>query len=132
MGLNETDDEQPISAVASPKASSPKANASESEHGVRIKKGAILSDDEGEDDAPNPAGSKGVLRSKNRVPPIDPEAERSLRAMMDIDDGLFLALELSGCPEVFLSGLQTRLFELRTLFHILRRCNQKMSRSPKQ
>ncbi|EPQ52583.1 hypothetical protein GLOTRDRAFT_131815 [Gloeophyllum trabeum ATCC 11539] len=53
---------------------------------VKVKKGVLLSDDE--DDTPRLSKSKGKGKAKASVAEMDSEAEKSLKAMMDIDDGL--------------------------------------------
>ncbi|KAJ7095469.1 DNA polymerase subunit Cdc27 [Mycena crocata] len=58
----------------------PKAQSS-----ARVRKGVILSDDD-EDDKPRAAPRKGKGKAKMSLPNSDSEAEKDLRAMMDIDD----------------------------------------------
>ena len=57
---------------------------------TRIRKGVVLSDDE---DIPQPSRRKSKSAS-SVASKVDSEAERSLRAMMDIDDGPFILLLL--------------------------------------
>jgi DNA polymerase delta subunit 3 len=54
---------------------------------VKLRKGVVLSDD---DDEPSVkvATTKSKLKSKARAPSMDSDAEKSLRAMMDVDDGM--------------------------------------------
>lgn len=51
--------------------------------GVRLKKGVVLSDDD--EDEPKPKKSKSKSKPKAKFEESD--NERSLREMMDIDDG---------------------------------------------
>ncbi|KAJ6457397.1 DNA polymerase subunit Cdc27 [Mycena vitilis] len=75
----------------------PAKPVAQAQSSVRVRKGVILSDDE--DDAPQPARkSKG--KGKASVPQSDSEADKDLRAMMDIDDDAVTRASRDAEPDV--------------------------------
>jgi hypothetical protein len=73
--------------VAGPLRKPPsKRSESQSAAPARVKKGVIISDDE-EEDSLKPPRAKAAYKAKVKTASPDPDAEKVLRAMMDIDDG---------------------------------------------
>jgi DNA polymerase delta subunit 3 len=69
-----------------------------SESGLRIRKGVVLSDDE---DAPQPPPLRKSRSSKSSMmdSDVDSEAERDLKLMMDVDDGIYFTTRRSRCTD---------------------------------
>jgi len=61
----------------------------ESKSAARVKRGIVISDDEGEEVSkpPAPARPKAAYKAKAKAATPDSGADKELRAMMDIDDG---------------------------------------------
>ncbi|KAG7444894.1 uncharacterized protein BT62DRAFT_994927 [Guyanagaster necrorhizus] len=59
---------------------------SKKESGVKVKEGALVSEDEEEEDMPRIATRKPSRKVSRAATEVDSEAERDLRAMMDVDD----------------------------------------------
>jgi len=87
--MNFSDSEDESSTMAAKRPQEPPSKRSESKSTARVKKGVVLSDDEGEEEAPKPARPKAAYKVKTEThsPDLDAAAESELRAMMDIDDG---------------------------------------------
>jgi hypothetical protein len=69
----------------------PKAPPTKETSSARVKRGVIFSSDEDdeEESAPKKRLQKGKAKWVGASTDDDDEAERSLRAMMDVDDGMF-------------------------------------------
>ena len=83
--MSESEDDRP--SILKPRSSL----QSQSKGSIRLKKGTVLSDDDDDDSSPHPRMSRMSIR------PQDSDAEQSLKAMMDIDDGMraFQSLDIS-------------------------------------
>lgn len=68
-----------------------KRTESKSVASARVKRGVVISDDEDEK-APKLPRAKAAYKAKAKAASPDLEAEKELRAMMDIDDGMRLSL----------------------------------------
>ena len=75
----DSEDDEPSSRSKSPSRPQSKVN-------VRVKKRTVLSDDD-DDSLPQPRMSRMSLRAQNSV---NSDAERNLKALMDIDDGRYV------------------------------------------
>ena len=83
LKLSDSEDE----TAGSPSKPPSKRSESQSAAQARVKKGVVISDDEEEVDAPKLPRAKAAYKAKAKAAPPDPDAEKDVRAMMDIDDG---------------------------------------------
>jgi DNA polymerase delta subunit 3 len=67
----------------------PSSKRTEPKAAARVKRGIVISDDEDEEvpRPPPPPRPKATYKTKAKAATPDSEAEKELRAMMDIDDG---------------------------------------------
>ena len=81
--MSESEDDRP--SIPKPRS------LSQSKGSIRLKKRTVLSDDDDDDSSPHPRMSRMSIK------PQDSDAEQSLKAMMDIDDGVqaFQSLNIS-------------------------------------
>jgi DNA polymerase delta subunit 3 len=88
--LSDSEDDETASTRVKPPSTSKRT---ETKSTARVRRAVLISDDDDDEEAPPPppprakAAYKAKAKAKEASPPNDPEAEKELRAMMDIDDG---------------------------------------------
>lgn len=87
MALSDTEGE--ASKPPSPAPNRVPTNSSKppSTSGARVKKGVVMSDDEDDEDG-RPQRTRGSTKGKAKAREDNSDVENSLRAMMDVDDGM--------------------------------------------
>ena len=91
--VSDSEDDESATARTRAKLSSTSKRAESTKSAARVRKGVVISDDDEEEEAPKPpprakAAYKSKAKAKTKdTSPDDPDVEKELRAMMDIDDG---------------------------------------------
>jgi DNA polymerase delta subunit 3 len=87
LKLSDSEDE----SARTPAKPSSKPTEAKTASAARVKRGVVVSDDEDEEASkpspPPPARPKAAYKTKAKATIPDSNAEKELRAMMDIDDG---------------------------------------------